>query len=456
MERMMTTRLKNTSDHLIEVNPQQAGLGYSQLQDDEIDLVQLLLNLKQRWQQIVLIILVGTVLSIVIALMLPKVYHSSLTVSLPPVSVIATVNSKGLTEYTEGTLFKAYYDKVRSEAFLQHFVMELGYLSRLYPAAYIEDNTTRNEDALFAKFVKTFTVEIKEPVVAKGGFNANPTRIRLSLQHGDEALIVELLNHYSGFANTALFAQLTQQQNAERVARIDALKQKIALLKSHALTERKLLIAKIETDNSEEVSVLEQQKRIVILKAAADRATRIAKTQEALAIAKSLNIVHPTRLDNMNKGAGSSGEAKTSITLSNEQSLPLYLMGSHYLNTLIKSLKMREGDALFLTELNAINSNIEMVKNDQKLNALKTRQSDEPFIAGLPDLLNRIEGLRILPLEFNELAAFTLDKSALVSSKAVKPNRLLIVILGFVLSSFLALIVALVSAALANRRIEVA
>jgi hypothetical protein len=161
-------------------------------------------------------------------------------------------------------------------------------------------------------------------------------------------------------------------------------------------------------------------------------------------------------------------------------------MGSNYLKTLIKTLKERKNEKLFLAELNQIESNIEKLKDDQSfklemtretdepyllvlnninseievlsndkvLDAMKKRQSDDPFIGELPNLLNKINGLKALSFKFENLLAYTLSKSAAQTNKAIKPNRPLYVMVGAVIAFILALILSLISIAIDNRRTQ--
>ncbi|PCI61276.1 MAG: hypothetical protein COB35_06755 [Gammaproteobacteria bacterium] len=498
-----------TSDHqqMVQILPSD----YLHHEDDSIDLLQLILNLKKRWKQIFLITFIGTALSVAYALYLPKIYQSSVEVSQPKTSAIVKLGENGLTQYSKTSLFKEYYDKARSQTFLKQYITTQGYLKKLYPEEYSASNTEK----MFSNFIKDFKVEITEPQVAKGEFIDQPSRFSLSLQHNNEALLLEIINGYLNTTNESLLKAIKKDQIAQRKSLIEIQQSKIALLRSNAKTSRELhikkivennqlelnrllqekellvaqaksdrttKIAQIEEKNAQTLNELQQQKSLLIIKAKEDKLTQIANTKEAYSIAKTLKIINPTRLDALNKTRNE--QAATNIMLSNSNSLPLYLMGTKYLETLLKTLTTRENDAIFLPELSQINSKIAKVKkdialkflkerkndapflselnkietkivklkNDQNLKALKERQSDDPFITSLPSILNTIETLKSKSLDFNGVKAFTLEKAALLTNKAIKPKRALIVVLGGILSGFIALIVALFSSAMANRK----
>jgi LPS O-antigen subunit length determinant protein (WzzB/FepE family) len=485
---------------------------YQHRQDDGIDLIQLFLGLKKNWKQIFLIVFIGTVLSIAVALALPKIYEPSVQVSLPSIASSAKLDENGLKPYSQLKLFKEYYDKARSESFLRKFVDVNQYLEKLYPDKYSVEKT----DELFATLAAGFTIKVDEPIVDKGKFVAEPTQFTLGLKHTNEPLLVEFLNNYLDYINDELITIIANEQSVERATRLTKLNREIKLLRENAKTVRQLTIDRKKAANAEEIEKLQQSKQLLVAKANQDRAikinkleeeiqqkineleqsksllisrslanrlTQIANATEAEQIARNLNIVHPTPLDRLNKGDSSAKDAATSITLSDKQELPLYLMGTKYLATLIKTLKARDEDAVFLTEINNIDSEIAKASNDQALKILKARESeapfleeinqidqdikrvendvelktleeresDDPYIQMLPEKLNAVSALSSLSLTFKDVQAYSLDRAAVISKMSNKPNRKLIVIIGGLLSVFLALFFVAVKIATLQR-----
>ena len=174
----------------------------------------------------------------------------------------------------------------------------------------------------------------------------------------------------------------------------------------------------------------------------------------------------------------------TNINLTNVQELPLYLMGSKYLETKIKTLKERKDEELFIEELhaldleintakndrqiaqlkaresdeqyikqlNVLDDKIAAVKHDQKLQTLLNRQSDDPFIPKLSETLVEIERLQALSFDFSDVKMYVLDRAALITGIAIKPKRSLIVVLGALVSGILAFIVVLLNFLVVNHK----
>lgn len=484
-------------------------------QEDEVDLLQYLILVKNAWKTIIAISFVAALTSVVIALSIPKVYRSSVEVALPTSDAIAAFNETGLGTFTKKELLKHYYDLVRSQSFFREFLLTKGYLQQLFPQDYNVDK----EQRLFAAFAGDFTIEIIEPIVEGNEFVENPTMFSFSAMHIDEELLVKILNEYADYTNYTLTSEIKREQTSERSFKLAKLNRDIEILRADALNRRNLDIEKIQTDNLEKIAQLEQsralllvkakadrqtqialaeennlkqvrkleqQKQLLVSKAAEDRAVRIANAKEARTFAVSLNITYPTKLENLtaSQQAATSTSGKTEISLSESQTLPLYLMGTKYLDTLIKSLEGRDNDAQFISEIAQINSEIEKAKNDpalfilknrqsdlpyltqinkieeqiaqikddQRLKALISRKSDDPFIEKLPDLQSEMERLKSLPMSFDGVKTYSSAKPALVTKKAVKPNRKMIAIVGTILGGMFAVLYVLVSAALKSRK----
>ncbi|MBN4063856.1 hypothetical protein JYT79_03640, partial [Cardiobacterium sp. AH-315-I02] len=235
----------------------------------------------------------------------------------------------------------------------------------------------------------------------------------------------------------------------------EILTKQVAKLREQYRQGRVLSIKKMEQDNAKTIAQLQEQMSAYVTKEKANRTTQVANAVEALEMAKSLNITYPTTLDAMAQRGQESRSVGTAITVvDNKQVLSLYLQGTKYLSALIETLTNRKSDEQYLEKVNNLKESIQLIKNDQALAALKKRQSDDPWIKGLPATLAEIGALKALSPDFTDVIAFTLDDSAVVTNEKIKPNKKLIVAVGFVLSLFIALFVAMIVASLKERNRE--
>jgi LPS O-antigen subunit length determinant protein (WzzB/FepE family) len=410
---------------------------------DEIDLGQLLLDIRKRWRTIFLITFAGTLLAVAVALMIPKEYKPATRLTLPKDMHVERFNQHGLVELERKELFKRYYQALRSEANFRNFITENAFLGSLY-----EDFEQKNSARLMANLTDSFAVSIIEPQAPKGESVEFPTLIEASLQHTNETAAVKLLNTYVTDTNMRLVNDFIAQFKQIKMQREEQLNQQITLLRQAAKYEREQEIARKEATNNLTIQQLENEKQLLVELAKGNRKTQLAEVSEALKIATTLNIENPTPIDEF---SASNSEAATNIKLSSNQDLPLYLMGTRYLKALTDTLNSRENEAVFLSEINQLDKEIKAAKNDPRLAQLKARESDDPYIEELPRLVQQLSKLEAKALNIADVQLYQTDKSATVTNKAVKPNRPLIAILGLMLSGMVALVVALVSASMARR-----
>lgn len=417
--------------------------------NDEIDLGELFSKLIDQWKLILGITFGGTVLAVLFALILPSVYQPSITVSLPlsgNVASVASINtlmggSKNELPATPQEVFTSYFNLLRSDRVLAEYVQEKKYLEKLYP------DEAETESLLIANLLDGWNVKIEEPTPEKkGDYIANPKRVEISIAVEDEAVGVELLNGYSNYVNQRLINDLQNDTHETVNNKIEVLSKQITRQREQYRQERILTISKMEQDNAKEIALLEEQLTAYLGKAGANRATQIANAKEALEMANSLEIIYPTTLEALAQKSQKGNGANTAVTVVDKQASSLYLQGAKYLTTLIQTLENRKSDEEYLSGINDLREKIHLIKNDQVLAALKKRESDDPWIKDLPVKLAQIEALKALNPDFTSLLAYSTDKEAIISNEKIKPKRKLIVVIGFVLSLFIAIFLAMVVA----------
>lgn len=427
--------------------------------NDEISLVDLFSKLAAQWKVIAAVIVGGTLLAALVALLLRPVYQPSLEVSVPPagnLAALTTVNTlmagQSKIPSSPKAVFASYYNQLRSRDAFAEFISDSNYLAEHYP----DVTALEEKSALLANLIKDLKVDIVEPVPErKGDFIANPLRVMLSVNVENEVAGVELLNNFVVNANQRLLDKLYNDVHITIKHKIDVLTKQVATLRVQHHQSRMLTIKKMEQDNAKKIALLQEQISAYVVKAKANRLTQIANAEEALNMAKSLGIVYPTTLDVLAQREQEGRSVNTAITVLDPQVSSLYLQGTKFLMELIKTLSNRKSDEGHLEEINDLREKIQLIKNDQTLIALKQRQSDDPWIKELPAKLAEKSALKALSPDFTDVVAFTMDSSAVVTNVKVKPNRKLIVAIGFVLSLFIALFVALIVASLKERNIAV-
>ncbi|PLA75134.1 hypothetical protein CYQ88_02595 [Hydrogenovibrio sp. SC-1] len=154
--------------------------------------------------------------------------------------------------------------------------------------------------------------------------------------------------------------------------------------------------------NEQKSRLLQAQKKIRSMKEIAEvqRSDRLAQLDEAISIARSLDLKEPPTIG-----------AKATIQGVSNQGLPLYYLGYRLL--------------------------------EAERDALDDRKSNDPFINGLRAMQEKVALLSSYKLSMQDFAIVRLDQDANIGEK-IKPNKVQIVavsgVLGFILGVFIALI----------------
>lgn len=406
---------------------------------DDIDLGEILINFAKRWKLMAAIVVSGCIASLAFVLSMPLVYQADMTLSLPTAADVSSFKTNGIDVGSNKTLFKRYYDRLRSQQHFSTFLETNDYLSKLFPAS------QGSKDQLLGLIFDGYSVKVDEPLPAiKGGIVEEPERVTLAILHKDEVLIADLLSSYATYTNDALIKIITDEQRAIVNGQILQLEAKMSVLRIDALEKRQAEIARLSEDNIKREKELKNQIDATLAKAVADTKDRIIQIRESRSVAESLGIIYPTDLKEIKENDSQGDRLQTLIKVNDNESLPLFLMGTRYLDSLVASINSRENEAAFVGELNELRKQITIVKNDAKLVALTSRVSDDPYIPEMPTIKSKIAELKSLSLDFSDARLYTLEKAPLVTGSHVKPKRNLIAVFGAGLSCFIAVLVALI------------
>lgn len=201
----------------------------------------------------------------------------------------------------------------------------------------------------------------------------------------------------------AVQVQFTDPEQAARLAN-DYVKLAVQQTKQQ-------LKADVEAEHTRLRVDLESQLESLRNQAAQERKSELIKLQEALVIANELSI-----------------------------ELPILPVGK---NTL-EGAAYVDRNLLYMRGAKALQAQI---------NVLENRASDIPFIENYQELAAKLELLKTLKLDNNQVAVVTIDELAEVPVKPIKPKKLLIMVAGLLAGGFLGLLLALIKAAVKRRKL---
>lgn len=171
-----------------------------------------------------------------------------------------------------------------------------------------------------------------------------------------------------------------------------------------AAKSAEVMQANLLTEIGTETQSLSRQIDALRLTAAKRRNDRIARLQEALIVADAVGYDSPQVTPGKISSDGDFAE-------------------------------FMDGDLMYMRGAKAVKA---------ELAVLEKRTNDEPFIAELRGIENRMDFLQKIDVNPDNVAVFTLDSPALIPETPIKPNKLLILVLGALLGGGLGLFLAFI------------
>jgi len=164
------------------------------------------------------------------------------------------------------------------------------------------------------------------------------------------------------------------------------------------------------------------------------RNDRIVVLNEAAIIAHSLGI-----LDNPSISYAKKSSVYTQV---NGQAQPLYMLGEKALKSEIQQLTLRTSDDPFIPELRVLQKKLLLLEHNREIEMLKVRANDDAYIGSLRDKENELSKLSTIHLDPNSFSVMAVDQEAYPSYKHIKPKRLLIIVVGFILGLMMGIFTA--------------
>lgn len=291
--------------------------------DDEIDLFELFSSLCQQWRWLVGITLLGTLVAVAVALMLPKQYEVTTQIALPDIADVAVIDVNGYGEHSRESLFNELYKNLRSPVQLNAFLIEGKWGQALYRDAINE--MTNNE--VLARVLDVFAVEVLEPKKSKGEETSAPQLLSLTMRHTEEQVAVDLLKDYVKRMNEGLIETVKLNDQKIRDLKIHQVEKEISLLQYSAKNQRESVLIQLHS---------------------------------ALISAKKVGLKKPEYLQLY---ACSARDIKGLSAITKNDESELFLLGSDYLEAKIKDLEERKNDDAFIAQLNSKKGTIKELKS---------------------------------------------------------------------------------------------
>lgn len=369
------------------------------IEDDTIDLGELLRGLIAQWPLIVGITVLGAVIGVAVALLLPKQYRVEAVVNQPSREAVQPLLAQQIAPLTLDDLS-------------QRFLLNLRSLS-LIEQAYSQSDLGGEQDLASLSEEEAFS-QIQNVADA---LSVGPVHYEFYQLAEDEKTPLNSLS-----------VNLLSSEPRRAKAFIDEL---LVLAEQRTLREA---IGNINATKAIRIESAQSKYDQLLAGAEASLARERRRVQQALSIANSLGLEEPTSWEALVLG---DGQVQMINQLANDE---LFLNGSRFLTAQLESLSADGAAELFL-------EGIEETVFDLNGNQM--------VITTTPSQLQgEIRALSQQSFALSDVNLLDEDAEARIPSNAEKPNRPLIAIAATVLAGFAALFIALIRMAIRSRKDE--
>ncbi len=423
--------MNNQEQNQLSQSPQYVMMPPQYLaQEDEINLLDLWKVLAAKKFFIFGLTAIITLLAIIIVLVMPRTYQTTAHFLPPKSSDVEELNIPAISySLSSEDAYNSFILNLKSRSLRLKFFNEHDLSSKL------SDDPTANKDQVFEESFNKQLV-VKQDLKKK----AQQAFVSISYDGKDPELIAKMVNDYIKYVHDKTIEEfLTLVRRNIRTKKQD-LEDVIIQSKKRVIAQRRQdeIARLIEADKIARLELIEQ---IKVLKQRTEqkRQDRMVQLEEALVIAKKLDIVDP--IDSWSELNNVKDQVTNKVSINNK-TLPEYTRGSKALQAELQALKSRISNDPFTPGLRELEEQFQRLEQNSRVEVLKVRTNDEPFIADLRDLKEQVAKLKNIKINDTKIKAASFDQMAVVPESPIKPKRKLIVIISFVLAFMLSIFLA--------------
>lgn len=405
-------------------------------QNDEIDLGELMRALWERKKLIIGVAAVVTLLAIAYALLATKYYRTQSILRPVAMNVLDELNASGLYELTPEEALQ------RVGAGISSYEYRLEYFNanqELFGPDAMSDGQTA-EQAL-NQIIEDLEILRPDPNRPDGGFSY----VGLAYTYPWGVKGADIVNGLIQYVIQRERAALAEDVEVVIRNRLAKLEQRMAAERAAYQADKQAKIASLSEADALKRAQLEDELNSLRKELRTRRDNRIAQLNEAIVIAKSLGIEKPSTPSTLADSATVSGSGNVIRTEVNNQQIPLYFMGTEALEAERNALQKRRSDEFTEPRIAEIQADLRLLEQNREVELLKQRADEDVYIENYAKWSQEAAELKGLNLNLSALQLVNIDRQAIYPRSAIKPKRLLVVLVGGVLGLMLGLFVAMIS-----------
>jgi len=387
----------------------------------------------------------GTVIAILYVLMLSPtlIYEATSSFTSPSTMSVVTTNKLNFTTETKNSIFSEFLNNLSSKDLQKKTFIEGEFLT-----IYNSDNSPIDDvNAFIAGATGSVTVHLPKLNKKKkdlGFLTELPYSV--SIEGNNAEVISKYLNALVDQANSKTIMGLISLNELKIDNRIEEIAIERDLLLEQAKQDRLNQIERIKEVDGQKIRQINDQIDRARYKAKENRLNQIIVLTDSVKLAKSLGIIE----NNFKLFNDDDANSDLTIAIGESKNLPeWYLYGEKALIQRIEILKNRTRDDPFISELVTLNNQLNEVQNNNTLKTLKARQDDSPFVSRITNLDIEKNKLKSTIVKMNGVNAMQLRQISIPLNHPINtPNKRLIVLLAFIGSFMISIFLVLIMGAL--------
>jgi len=440
-------------------------------QEDEIDLRALALSLIERKFIIIGLTAFITALAVVYTNTFTLAYQANISFLTPSSKSLTNLNKLIYTEETKNSVLASFLTIVSSQEFQKEVFIEDDFLTK-----FNKDNRPIDDvNGFIEDAINSITIE-RPKKIEEEVFYLNKKPYSISMKGHDDEVISNYLNILVKRADSKNIEEIHKLNQNKISFRLDQIAIDSEMLFKKYRENRLNQIYRIKEEDSQKLREINDQIARVRYKAKENRLNQIEVLTDAAKLAGFLGIIENNleQIDKVDKN-----NFNFNIAINDDADLPeWYLYGEKALIQRVELLESRKSDDPFIPELVTLNNQLNEIQLNNTLKTLEARQNDDPFIPEIVSLQKTLKEVQLnntlktlearqddspfiaeivnLTIEKNKLESSVINISGanaiqirqVVTSKALKSNKRMIVLLAFIGSFVLSLFLALIMDAL--------
>lgn len=405
-----------------------------QTSNDEIDLIALFQALWAQKLLIVLVTLLVGMLALAYAFLATPEYQVQSVVRPAAMKDLDALNRTGVYELTPEQAIQRIGASLDSyDSRLEFFRANQGLFEALrQPNRSLEQTFERFNNEAF---------KMLQPDSKKTNNLSAYVGIQLTYPQGVDG--VALLNGLVDFVVDRERERIADDLEVIIQNHLNQLDLKMAAARASYEASKEAKIAELQEADNLKRAELQDELKALRQQLKTHRDNRIAQLNEAIRIAKALDIVKPTTPSALGE-VGREAQGSIIRTEVNNQQIPLYFMGSEALEAERAALHQRRSDDFTEPRIAQIAKELKLLESNRQVEILTKRENEDLFLKDLAIWREEAARLRSLQVDASNLKLVSIDQLAVEPLRPIKPKKALILALGLVLGGMLGLFIALI------------